>query len=352
MGCLGPGSLSKHVCKNLRLLWTTSKSSLYLDQALTCRRQYLSQVLCDLHFQKFWPLSIQASTHWPTIPKRALKHYLHSGRWSLIFFGRVITIPTWDNKSELDDTLLYVVKIGFLLGMIMGLPIPGWMDVWTHLCCAWGCVYDLRPVCQRDQGLHRPAGEKEEGRATNLKSIFSQVTESTLDAIVDTLANGEFCANVGEGCPEVVDFVIRWKFWRMILFWIAGNPIDWHITEIFLNLSYIGHSGKGFPCSPARMWEVTQLSRRWTSLSISTQSFLMLIDQFSFLHHKELIFRPVTARSQGPALPNYRFVNASAALKDCFPLFEWRFWSQPLLGYFFSGPHSSLGKSTVLTLWQ
>ena len=30
-----------------------------------------------------------------------------------------------------------------------------------------------------------------------------------MDAIVDTLANGEFCANVGEGCPEVVDFVIR-----------------------------------------------------------------------------------------------------------------------------------------------
>merc|ERR1712004_267661 len=35
------------------------------------------------------------------------------------------------------------------------------------------------------------------------------VAESTLDAIVDTLAHGEFCANVGEGCPEVVDFVIR-----------------------------------------------------------------------------------------------------------------------------------------------
>ena len=27
--------------------------------------------------------------------------------------------------GDLDDTLLYVVKIGFLLGMIMGLPIPG-----------------------------------------------------------------------------------------------------------------------------------------------------------------------------------------------------------------------------------
>ena len=42
-----------------------------------------------------------------------------------------------------------------------------------------------------------------------MKSIFNQVAESTLDAIVDTLTNGEFCANVGEGCPEVVDFVIR-----------------------------------------------------------------------------------------------------------------------------------------------
>ena len=42
----------------------------------------------------------QASAHWPTIPKHALKHCLRSGRWSLIFFGRVITIPTWDNKSE------------------------------------------------------------------------------------------------------------------------------------------------------------------------------------------------------------------------------------------------------------
>jgi len=40
-------------------------------------------------------------------------------------------------------------------------------------------------------------------------SIDQLVTESTLDAIVDTLVNGEFCANVGEGCPEVVDFVIR-----------------------------------------------------------------------------------------------------------------------------------------------
>merc|ERR1712004_606610 len=40
-------------------------------------------------------------------------------------------------------------------------------------------------------------------------SIDQLVAESTLDAIVDTLANGEFCANVGEGCPEVVDFVIR-----------------------------------------------------------------------------------------------------------------------------------------------
>ena len=130
------------------------------------------------------------------------------------------------------------------------------------------------------------------------------------------------------------------------------NPIDWQITEIFLNLSYIAHSGKGFPCSPARMWEVTQLSRRWTSFSISTPSFLMLIDQFSFLHHKEQIFRPVTAQSQGPALPSYRLTHSSAALKDCFSLFESRFWSQPLLGSFFSGPHSSLGKSTVLTLWQ
>ena len=42
-----------------------------------------------------------------------------------------------------------------------------------------------------------------------MKSIFYQVAESTMDAIVDKLANGEFCANVGEGCPEVVDFVIR-----------------------------------------------------------------------------------------------------------------------------------------------
>merc|ERR1712212_1256918 len=33
--------------------------------------------------------------------------------------------------------------------------------------------------------------------------------EPTWDAIVDALANGDFCAGVGEGCPEVVDFVIR-----------------------------------------------------------------------------------------------------------------------------------------------
>merc|ERR1712130_1082154 len=36
-----------------------------------------------------------------------------------------------------------------------------------------------------------------------------KVAEPTLDAIVDALANGDFCAEVGEGCPEVVDWVIR-----------------------------------------------------------------------------------------------------------------------------------------------
>ena len=252
----------------LRLLWTTSRSSLYLDQALTCRRQYLSQVFRDLHLQKFGPLSIRplpTGQRSRSVPW-SIASVLEDDRWSslaeLLRSQRETTkVNVW---GDLDDMLLYVVKIGFLLGMIMGLPISGWMDVWTHLCCAWGCVYDLRPVCQRDQGLHRPAGEKEEGRATNLKSIFYQVAESTMDAIVDKLANGEFCANVGEGCPEVVDFVIRWKFWKIIFFQLP-NLIDWQITEIFLNLSYIGHSGKGFPCSQARMWEVTQLSRRWTS---------------------------------------------------------------------------------------
>ena len=83
-------------------------------------------------------------------------------------------------------------------------------------------------------------------------------------------------------------------------------------------------------------------------LSNSTPSFLMLIDQFSFLHHKEQIFRPVTAQSQGPALPSYRLTHSSAALKDCFSLFESRFWSQPLLGSFFCGPHSLLGKVQYL----
>ena len=32
----------------------------------------------------------------------------------------------------------------------------------------------------------------------------------TLDAIVDILANGEFCANMGDDyCPVIVDVVIR-----------------------------------------------------------------------------------------------------------------------------------------------
>ena len=39
---------------------------------------------------------------------------------------------------------------------------------------------------------------------------IEKVAEPTLDAIVDALADGEFCAGVGEGCPEVVDFVIRY----------------------------------------------------------------------------------------------------------------------------------------------
>ena len=269
----------------LRLLWTTSRSSLYLDQALTCRRQYLSQVFRDLHLQKFGPLSIrplptgQRSRSMPW----SIASVLEDDRWSslaeLLRSQRETTkVNVW---GDLDDMLLYVVKIGFLLGMIMGLPIPGWMDVWTHLCCAWGCVYDLRPVCQRDQGLHRPAGEKEEGRATNLKSIFSQVAESTLDAIVDTLANGEFCANVGEGCPEVVDFVIRWKFWKIIFFSIAQpnwltNHRNFPQSELHRPLR------QGLPLLASADVGGDATFQEVNLLSNSTPSLLILIAQFSF----------------------------------------------------------------------
>ena len=32
---------------------------------------------------------------------------------------------------------------------------------------------------------------------------------ATLDAIVDILANGEFCASMDDYCPTIVDVVIR-----------------------------------------------------------------------------------------------------------------------------------------------
>ena len=54
---------------------------------------------------------------------------------------------------------------------------------------------------------------------------IEKVAEPTLDAIVDALADGEFCAGVGEGCPEVVDFVIRCLFfrkWRKIRHSLTG----------------------------------------------------------------------------------------------------------------------------------
>jgi len=88
--------------------------------------------------------------------------------------------------------------------------LPPFWKMIAHL--LWPAYYDPKadwmcgPTCAAPEDVSMTCDQCVSGIKASIDQL---VAEPTLDAIVDALANGDFCAGVGDGCPEVVDWVIR-----------------------------------------------------------------------------------------------------------------------------------------------
>merc|ERR1712037_82420 len=82
--------------------------------------------------------------------------------------------------------------------MIADLLWPGYYDPKADWMCG--------PTCAAPEDVSMSCDQCVSGIKASIDQL---VAVPTLDAIVDAPANGDFCAEVGEGCPEVVDWVIR-----------------------------------------------------------------------------------------------------------------------------------------------